>query len=133
MQMSVCCGYLFFIAEQVDYIACEDAGYCGHKNMYILLLTIPALPVSFIRTYTFVSYVVMVGITVAIAGLVSMMGYTTEVMTNKTGCNVLEPPYECSIQTWSTIGVFGHIGFAMFVFEGNAAVINIRSEAKHPE
>jgi hypothetical protein len=37
------------------------------------------------------------------------------------------------MKTWSTIGVFGHIGFAMFVFEGNAAVINIRAEAKHPE
>jgi amino acid permease len=27
----------------------------------------------------------------------------------------------------------GHIGFAMFVFEGNAAVVNVRAECKKPE
>jgi hypothetical protein len=44
------------------------------KNLYIILLTIPALPISFIETYTFLSYFVMFGITVALAGLFSMMG-----------------------------------------------------------
>lgn len=27
-------------------------------------------------------------------------------------------------------GIFGHIGVAMFIFEGNACIVNIRDEAK---
>ena len=29
--------------------------------------------------------------------------------------------------------MFGHIGVAMFVFEGNAVIMNVRSEAKNKE
>ena len=62
-----------------------------------------------------------------------MMYYTTEQIVDNSGCDPNIEPFECSLKVWSTIGVFGHIGFAMFVFEGNAAVINIRAETKNAE
>ena len=81
-QLSICISYLYFIAEQVEALVCHYTtdpltleGYCGHKNMYIALLTIPVLPVSWIETYTFLSYFSMAGIGLAILALASMFGY----------------------------------------------------------
>ena len=81
MQLSTCCGYLYFIAEQMDSVVChysggvENEGYCDHKDTYILLLTIPALPISWIETYTFLSYLSTFGIAVASVGIFTMFGY----------------------------------------------------------
>lgn len=81
MQMSTCCSYLYFIAEQIDSVVChytggvDDGGYCGNSNIYIMLLTIPALPVSWIETYTFLSYFSIFGIFMATAGMAMMFGY----------------------------------------------------------
>ena len=81
MQLSVCCGYLFFIAEQMDSTIChytggkDDGGYCDKTNLYIMLLTIPALPVSWIETYTYLSYFSIFGIGMALLGMAMMFGY----------------------------------------------------------
>ena len=99
-----------------------------------MLLTIPALPVSWIKTYTFLSYFVMVGISIAFVGLICIMTYCGMTMHNHTGCDPSKPEDgDCVIKAWDTVGVFGHIGFAMFVFEGNAAVINVRAETKNQQ
>ena len=45
MQLSVCCSYLYFIAEQLDYVICHYNDYCDNKNMYNMMLTVPALTV----------------------------------------------------------------------------------------
>jgi len=132
MQLSVCCSYLYFIAEQLDYVLCDEVEYCGKKNMYILLLTIPALSISMIRTYTFLSYFIVVGLSVAFVGLISMMGYMSDVTAKGGGCvPTATDPHVCDFVTWNTNGIIGHIGFAMFVFEGNAAVTNVRAETKN--
>jgi len=31
------------------------------------------------------------------------------------------------------LGMIGHIGVAMFVFEGNAVIMNVRAEAKNKD
>ena len=56
----------------------DDGGYCGKQNYYMLLMTIPALPISFIETYTFLSYFVMFGIGMATLGMVMIFGYLGE-------------------------------------------------------
>ena len=73
----------------------------------------------------------MVGIFIALVGLFSMMGYVSKVTYEKTGCDFAGTPDACTYDLWSWTGVFGHIGFAMFVFEGNAAVTNVRAETKN--
>jgi len=135
MQLSCCCSYLYFIAELMDKVICHYTGYCGKHEMYIMLLTIPALPVSWIETYTFLSYFVMVGISIAFVGLGSIMGYCSSELRHHEGCDPSLPVDQgtCDIVVFDWQEVLGHIGFAMFVFEGNAAVVNVRAECKKPE
>jgi amino acid permease len=134
MQLSCCCSYLYFIAELMNKVICEYTGYCDHKNMYILLLTIPALPVSWIQTYSSLSYFVMVGISIAFVGLASIMGYCSSTLKHNNGCDPSLPTSDgtCEIVVFNWKEMIGHIGFAMFVFEGNAAVVNVRAECKNP-
>ena len=81
MQLSTCCSYLYFIAEQLDYVVCsytggeDDGGYCDKKNLYIAIMTVPALPISWIETYTFLSYFTMFGLGAAIIAMLMMFGY----------------------------------------------------------
>jgi hypothetical protein len=58
----------------MDYVICFYTGYCNHQTLYILSLTVFAIPVSWIKTYTFLSYFVMIGLVIAFSGLFSMMG-----------------------------------------------------------
>jgi len=43
-----CCSYLFGIAEYLDRVVCHYTQYCNHHKEYIMLLSIPALPISWI-------------------------------------------------------------------------------------
>ena len=145
MQVSVCCSYVFFIGSQLDRIVCHytggsiddddvitcdnpavDSCYCGHEKMYMMLLTIPALPIGWIETYTVLSYFSMFGIGLAIIGMLIMFG----ILGNKIATDQ-ESPGE--VKVFDPFQFFGNIGVAMFVFEGNAVVINVRSEARNPE
>ena len=143
MQLSVCISYIYFIAVQLDRVVChytdgsiDDLGnvtcnpggtcYCGHSKMYMALLTIPALPVSWIETYTILSYSSMFGICMAMIGMIIMFGILGDKLAN--GEEV-----QGEIKVFSPLQFFGNIGVAMFVFEGNAVVINVRSEAKNPK
>ena len=127
MQMSTCCSYLYFIAEQIDSVVChytggeDGGGYCGNKNLYIGLMTIPALPISWIETYTFLSYFVIWGIGAALLGMVLMFVYLGAKLHNDT-------QVQGDLKVFDTWEFFGNIGVAMFVFEGNAVVINVRAE-----
>ena len=141
MQASVCCSYLYFIAEQMDSVICHYTGgnktpegvitcddpdgcYCGKDKIYMLLLTLPALPICWIKTYTMLSYFSMVGIFLAIAGMACTFGILGEKLAkgeeSSGEVKVIDP-----------LEMFGNIGVAIFVFEGNACVINVRSEAKN--
>ena len=83
MQIGSCISYLYLIADVLDDMICHytggehDGGFCKEQKLYIILLTIPALPVSWIRTYTFLSYFSFLSLIVALAGLLMIMGYLT--------------------------------------------------------
>ena len=127
MQLSTCISYLYFIAEQIDSLVChytggeDDGGYCDNKNLYIYLLTIPALPVSWIETYTFLSYFSIFGVGMAFLGMMMMFGYLGQKLHRDE-----QVPGE--LEVFNVYQFFGNIGVAMFVFEGNAVVINVRAE-----
>jgi len=118
---------LYFIAEQIDGVVChytgevDGGGYCGHKNYYIMAMTIPALPISWINSYTFLSYFVMFGIGIALIGMGMMFGYLGEKISN-------DEQVPGDLKIFDAYEFFGNIGVAMFVFEGNAVVINVRAE-----
>ena len=84
-------------------------------------MTIPALPVSFIETYTLLSYFSIFGLFMASIGMAMIFGYLGTKIHNGEAV-----PGE--LKVWDTYQVFGNLGVAMFVFEGNAVVINVRAE-----
>lgn len=92
----------------------------------MVILTVPALSISMFETFTFLSYVAMVGITIAVIGMVSMFGYCGEHISSG---KVVDAP----LMWFNVKAIFGHIGVAMFTFEGNACIINVRAEAKNQD
>jgi amino acid permease len=93
---------------------------------YILLLTVPAMPICWFDSYTFLSYFSIAGISVALVGMVCMFGYCVNLF-------VTDNYVHSSINYFDVSGMLGHIGVAMFVFEGNAVIMNVRAEARHKE
>lgn len=124
MQLSVCISYLFFIGKQVAQIVQHETDFKVEAWFYILLLTIPAMPITWIETYTFLSYFSIAGISVALIGMVSIFGFCINLFANHEA--VYTP-----INYLDVGGMFGHIGVAMFVYEGNAVIMNVRAETKN--
>ena len=89
--------------------------------MYMILMTIPALPIGFIETYTFLSYFVMFGIGMATLGMVMIFGYLGEKLAR-------DEQVMGDLKVFDAYQTVGNLGVAMFVFEGNAVVINVRAE-----
>jgi len=75
MQMSVCISYLFFIGTQLGQIVETETNFKVEAWFYILLLTIPAMPICWINSYTFASYFSIAGISVALIGMASIFAY----------------------------------------------------------
>ena len=109
----------------MDEIICTKANYCNPwgKYFYIILLTIPALPICWVDSYTNMSYFSITGIAVAIVGMISITAYCSTKLANHTS----NPD---PLKVFDVAGFFGHIGVAMFVFEGNAVILNVRAETK---
>ena len=124
MQLSCCISYLFFIGKQLEDIISHETDFQKDKSFYILLLTIPAMPICWIETYTYLSYFSIAGITVALIGMGCMFGYNFNLLANH------EAVYT-DLKYFDVFGMLGHIGVAMFVFEGNAVIMNVRAEARN--
>ena len=123
MQLSVCISYLFFIGKQLSQIISHETTFDKGPWFYILLLTIPAMPICWFETYTFLSYFSIAGISVALIGMICIFGFCINLFATHTA--VYTP-----INYFDFSGMMGHIGVAMFVFEGNAVIMNVRAETK---
>ena len=124
MQLSVCISYLFFIGKQIAQIVMFETTFQAGAWFYILLLTIPAMPICWFDTYTFLSYFSIAGISVALTGMVCIFGYCINKFATHTAVY-------SDINYFDFGGMMGHIGVAMFVFEGNAVIMNVRAETKN--
>lgn len=76
------------------------------------------------HTYTHLSYVSMVGIGGAILGGILMIGYLTDTLASG-GAD------DSELKLFNIVGVFANIGIAVFCFEGNGIVINLKAEARN--
>ena len=133
---SFCAGYLYFIGNSVEAIVCQysdgiDAngnvtgeGYCGKAWLYIILITIPIMPISWIETFTFLSYFTSFGSIAAITSIALMVGYMWKI-TDKYGV----ADGEMKVLDFSQVAA--NFGIAVFFFEGNASVVSIRAESKN--
>lgn len=82
------------------------------------------MPICWFDTYTFLSYFSIAGITVALTGMVCIFGFCIDLFA--TNSAVYTP-----LKLFDFPGMMGHIGVAMFVFEGNAVIMNVRAETKN--
>lgn len=96
------------------------------EKFYIIVLTIPALIISLIETYTFLSYLTIPCICLGLVGLSFMFGSSV----NKIAHNEID---EAPLKFFDLSAVIGHIGLAMYFFDANAIVINVRSETRNKE
>jgi amino acid permease len=82
------------------------------------------MPICWFESYTFLSYFSIAGISVALVGMVCIFGFCINLF--------LTDQYEHTpINLFNFSGMVGHIGVAMFVFEGNAVIMNVRAETKN--
>lgn len=123
VQLSCCIGYLYFVALILETIICDKAEFCGYKTYYKLAMIIPTIPLCLLKTYTNISYVSIAGITCAMTGGLILIGYLCDILVNKE-----EPKGE--IKIFDYVQFFGYVGIAMFSFEGNGVVINIKAVAR---
>ncbi len=114
---------MFFIGKQLEDIVSHETDFKYDQKFYILLLTIPAMPICWIETYTFLSYFSIAGISVATVGMICMLGYCFNLIAEN------EAVYT-EVKYFDFLGMIGHIGVAMFLFEGNAVIMNVRAEVK---
>ena len=84
------------------------------------------MPICWFESYTFLSYFSIAGISVALVGMVCMFGFFINLLATNEA--VYTP-----VNWFNISGMFGHIGVAMFVFEGNAVIMNVRAEARHKD
>lgn len=84
------------------------------------------IPLSWIRTYTMLSYFSLVGVTGCVLGICMLLGWCSALIAE--GKDHIK-----EVKTWDTVAFFGHLGLAMFAFEGNGVVLNIRNETRNKQ
>ena len=82
-----------------------------------------AIPLSLIKTYTYLSYVSFAGISCTLVGGLMLIGYCSNEI-------ALGHTKDLPVKVFDVSQFFGYIGIAMFSFEGNGIVINLKAEAK---
>lgn len=86
-------------------------------------MMIPTIPICLIKTYTYLSYVSMGGISCALLGGILLISYCGDKLSHDTYVHE-------DMKVFDVSQFFGYIGIAMFIFEGNGIVLNLNNEAK---
>ena len=85
---------------------------------------IPILPICWIETFTFLSYFTSLGSVAAVLSIALMVGYMWKIA-DKGGVA------EGEMKVFDFSQVVANFGIAVFLFEGNATVVNIWAECKN--
>ena len=83
-QFSCCVNYLYFISEQINMIVKDKTGVDHGIHFYIYILILPSIPISMIKTYTYLSYVSMAGVAGSFLAGLMMIGYCGNKLENDT-------------------------------------------------
>jgi proton-coupled amino acid transporter len=82
------------------------------------------MPICWIKSYTYLSYFSIAGISVALVGMLCIFGFCINLFAT-------DQYVHAPVTYFDFSGMMGHIGVAMFVFEGNAVIMNVRAETKN--
>jgi len=88
----------------------------------LIILTAIAWPISLANTYTFLSYFSVAGIIVGMLSLAFTMVLSVDYMNEN-------PELDQKLPAINVAQTFGYIGASLWIFEGNAVVLNVRAEA----
>lgn len=91
----------------------------------MVLITIPVVFFSFLRTYRAMSFLTVPSIIIAVMGMITIFVYSFD----KIG-HFKHNAFE-GIEYFNFYAVVGRIGVAMHIFAGNPSVINIYGEARN--
>lgn len=101
---------------------CEAMGLCYGNRVFIVILVVPVFLMSMANSYSFLSYLSIPSIMIAILGMLCTFFYSfSELLGGKTSN---QPLVYFDLER-----VLGRFGLAMYIFDGNAIVVNIRAEA----
>ena len=58
-QVGFCIAYILFVGDHIEYVACFESNnqFCDKKNFYMALSAIFLIPICWLRTLKFISYV----------------------------------------------------------------------------
>lgn len=122
-QICTCISYLFFVSKQLDFIVCQSSGRCLGNHPYCLMLVIPVIIMSSANSYKFLSYLSIPSIMIAILGMFCVLFYSFSELTQGNTSH-------SDLRYFDLQSIIGRIGLAMYIFDGNAIVVNIRAEAR---
>ncbi|TNV79360.1 hypothetical protein FGO68_gene9979 [Halteria grandinella] len=123
-QLGVCVTYLYFVSTQLDFIICQYTDACFGNKLYMLLLIMPVILMSQIGSYRFLGSLSIPSICIALTGMLCIFYYSFSQMTLG---SIKSHNYE--LKYFDGAKIIGRIGLAMYIFDGNAIVVNIRAEA----
>lgn len=56
-QLGAGIAYLIFIGKQLEQVACQGVGFCDKKQLYISIALIILIPLCWLKTFKYVSYI----------------------------------------------------------------------------
>jgi proton-coupled amino acid transporter len=127
-QYGFCIAYLIFIGSQLDQVICiaSENEVCGNKNTYISLSVLILIPICCLKTFKYLSYISFLSnISIVLALMVIMFYDEQEYM--------YEPQYHQNLQTFNILHMPVFFGLAVFNFEGNGVILNVKASMKEPE
>ena len=125
-QVGFCIAYLLFIGEQLEQVICvETSGsFCSMKALYIFLAFFVVLPIVWLPSVRHLAYpALLANISIFFALFIILFQDEVEIAHHHSNkriimFNFLELPY--------------FFGIAVFDFEGNGIVLNLRGAMKRP-
>lgn len=123
-QLGVCVSYLYFVSTQLDFIACQYTGRCLGNKIFMLILIVPVIMMSQVGSYRFLGSLSIPSVFIAITGMLCIFYYSFSQMAVG---SLTSHNYE--LKYFDMGAILGRIGLAMYIFDGNAIVVNIYAES----
>jgi amino acid permease len=123
-QVCTCISYLYFVASQLDFIACQLAAVCLGNQFNMLLLMFPVILMSMAGSYKFLGALSVPSLVIALVGMMVMLVNSFYLAAR----GEIEG-HSSSLEYFDTIKMLGRIGLAMYIFDANAIILSVSYEA----
>jgi len=123
-QVGLCISYIMFIAKGIDHIICVETGNCHNRGWFILGLVAILIPLSWTRKFKSLAYASFLANIAIIFSLGVILWY---------GGAAVESNDHRQVKQFDFPRIPLFFGVAVFCFEGNAIVLNVKASMKEPK